>query len=203
MKVKLNKQIQRQNNISILRFKINKSWVNTKIINHLERNPYIKMSIDEIKDRILKDDLVASFFIKDPSKQNLTENIIAKYISSIDLVKDFINHSSNVELFVVDGQISNARKNDVKSIDYSWTTNGKKIFATQKYTESEGGAQDNQYNDVRNFLRNCKGNKDNYFFAIVDGDYYNNRINNLIKEFEDDNIKICHFEDLRERLLEL
>lgn len=196
------KKIQRYSNLKIIRDEINSKWVKEKIRKHLERNPHLKYSIEQVKEIVLSDDLVASFFIKDPGRQNIGENTISNLVSSIDLIKSFINHPSNVSLFVVNGKITSKRKEGIKSIDFEWTTNEKKVYATQKYTVGTGGAQDNQYNDVRIFLQNCIGNVEHFFVAIVDGNYYTERkINDLRNEFERDNIKITGVNNLRDVLL--
>ena len=71
------------------------------------------------------------------------------------------------------------RKGDVnkgltKSIDFRWEFDGNTYYAAHKYTKDEGGAQDNQFNDLCNFLINASKSKDEnvYFLAIGDGDYY-------------------------------
>lgn len=193
------KRIARKENVKILREEINEPWVERKIMNHIERNNFITLNKEQIKNKILSDDLVASFFVKDPSRQNFTEIVIASILQKKSNIENFVNHSSNTNLFVVDGQIVNHRVDGIKSIDYSWETKGKKVYASQKYTKEAGGAQDNQYNDILNFLSNAKKNndKDLMFFAIVDGDYYSDdRINIMRENYEINNVKICRAEEV-------
>ena len=152
MNFELIKDNQRHANLLFLRKEINQKWVQRKIQLHLERNKYLNLTIKEVKKLILENDLITSFFIKDPNKQNIIEKRIANIISSFSKVKNFINHSSNVNLFVVEGKITTKRMEGIKSIDFEWVTNGKKVYATQKYTKDRGGAQDNQMNDVLSFL---------------------------------------------------
>lgn len=192
----------RENNVKILREEIESYWVDIKIKNHLKRNPYLKMSIQDVKDKIIKDDILASFFIKDPSKQNFTENYIANYLSEIDIIENFENLSSSIKLFVHNGEITNVRFDGLKSVDYTWEYNGLKFYATQKFTKSNGGAQDNQFNDVINFLENCQNNDKDVFFAIVDGSYYTEKKIDILKKYEKNNIIICGFEDVKGILIE-
>lgn len=200
MNIEFIKQIKRKENLSHLRKEINEKWVNTKIENHLKRNPHLKETIQDIKNKILVDDLIGSFFIKEPGRQNISENIVAEQISKIKDINNFINLSSSVNLFVIDGKITNIRIDGIKSIDFTWNYKGKKVFAAQKYTNEFGGAQDNQYNDVINFLKNCQKNENHIFIAIVDGKYYNKTKMNNLKKYEKDNVKVCSINDLEEVL---
>ena len=63
---------------------------------------------------------------------------------------------------------------DIKSIDFEWNTKEFKIYASHKYTEMNGGAQDNQYKDIQDFLHHARdcNQKNVLFLAICDGDYY-------------------------------
>lgn len=176
---------ERTSNLIKLREQINNKWLNKKIENHLKKHSYINKSIEEIKQLILSDDFTASFFVKEPIKQNIIENFIANHIMNISFVSNFNNLYSSVKLFVVDGIIIEERKDGIKSIDYSWNIGNKTFYASQKYTSESGGAQDNQFNDIINFLSNASLNKDEniYFVAIVDGNYYNERKINILKKY--------------------
>ncbi len=63
---------------------------------------------------------------------------------------------------------------DIKSIDFEWEVGAFKFFASHKYTKDGGGAQDNQYEDIQNFLRHTRdcNLKNTIFLAICDGEYY-------------------------------
>lgn len=201
MDIEFKKAIKRKENLDILRKEINYRWVSDKILNHLERNPYLEYSVEDIKEMILENDLVASKFIKEPGRQNMSENVIGDFIKNISCVENFINHPSNVNLFVVNGEITSERVDGIKSIDYTWTTNNKKIYATQKYTNEAGGAQDNQFNDVINFMSNAGNNKEYLFFAIVDGAYYTDEKIRILKKYQTDNVLVCKAVEL-EKILE-
>ena len=77
-----------------------------------------------------------------------------------------------------------------KSIDFN--RNGELICA--KVTTGAGGGQDNQYRDVRDFLKEAGeydikyGNKK--FTALVDGDYYTEEKLKTLNKFETKNIRI-------------
>lgn len=69
----------------------------------------------------------------------------------------------------------------MKSIDFTWNYHYKdktlKFYATHKHTSEDGGAQDNQFNDVKEFNSNAMVCDDNniYFFSITDGAYYSRK----------------------------
>jgi hypothetical protein len=188
------KQLQR--NISLVRSEIENSDFVLKITNHAEK---FGRSFDEVKEKIMNDDMYAEIFAKDPSKQNIYEKLAAKYISDLDIVSNFRNLPNSAKMFVVEGFVVNTRQNDVKSIDFHFKIGEKNIYASHKYIKATyGGAQDNQYNEVRNFLRNCnKINSGNDFYiAICDGPYFETKIETLNIEFGSDNVIAMNIDGL-------
>ena len=193
------KKDQRKINRTKLRQSLDEDWVIEKINKYIERHR-LNYSIEDVKKEILTSDLVASIFIKEPNKQNFTEKIISDAIKKNDLVENFMT-SKDGEIFLENGKITKERKVGNKSIDFSWKTNGKNVYASQKYINESGGGQDNQFNDVKNFLMNAQNsNKDEFFIAIVDGKYFNQSKMNYLKSFEDDNIFVCSIYSLQEVL---
>lgn len=164
----------RKDNIDELRKYINEKWVEIKIKNYLERFSFLDLTYEDVVNEIMSNDLVASFFAKDPNKQNITEKTIANIIKNLNFISNFQNYNSKTEIFVVNGEMTNKRALGVKSVDYSFVSKNITYYVTQKYTKGKGGSQDNQFHDVVSFLQNCKNNKltDTAFLAIVDGDYY-------------------------------
>lgn len=73
--VEYRKQLQK--NISLVRSEINNSDFVLKIKNHAEK---FDRDFNEVKNKIMNDDMYAEFFAKDPSKQNIYEKLAAKYI---------------------------------------------------------------------------------------------------------------------------
>ena len=68
-------------------------------------------------------------------------------------------------------------------------------YITQKYTRSAGGAQDNQYADVVDFL--SKGSKKHNVAAIVDGPYWDNSKRQELKIFfSDNNVQVLSMDDI-------
>ena len=151
------------------------------------------LDIEEINSRIrMKDHITASIFIKEPLKQNLTENLISAYLSAPKLP---IGGRKCVR-FDGDGNIVWNKDNNVsKSADFY--ING--VYYTQKYTNEQGGSQDNQFADVEQFLR--YGSKKYKVGAILDGNYWKTNRKILEKEFVDNpNIKIICVDELKEEI---
>jgi hypothetical protein len=175
-----------------------------KINNHIKR---FGLNVDsgDILHKILKDEVVASFLQKSPTKQNLSEH------SQLGFLKDERGYLNMESLpsdgcgswRLVDGKlIKDKKKKEVeksykhkvitKSVDY--ICQDEMIFA--KYTTGYGGHQDNQYIDVKIFLSqaikylSCReGISPSFRFCIlIDGDYYNTgrfaELNKMIDDAE-------------------
>lgn len=121
-----------------------------------------------------------AFFAKDPAKQKIHENIAASFIESLPGVKNF-KQLGHGDMFVLRGGVlsheeykKSGATTKAKTIDFSWSINGKNIYASHKYTRASGGAQDNQYADLQEFIREANDSNlaNTYFLAIADGDYY-------------------------------
>lgn len=206
MDFELAKKIAREANLKILREEINQKWVIDKILSHLDRHPHLQMSVSEVQTAILNDDLTASFFIKDPGRQNITEKIASTFLGKIAILKELQYLGSSSNLFLLNGEITQNRIAGVKSLDFSWKLANKNCYATQKYTLGSGGAQDNQFHDVLTSVREANSINDSnlYFFAIVDGDYYTNeKISILQNEATNSQIIICGLEEVEEECLKI
>ena len=134
----------RKKNIEQVREEIDSSWVKEKITNHIIAFDGI-FSYDEIRQGILDNDIIASKFCKDPSKQNISEILAAKVLN----LNKLSSSGKNCIRFSDTGDIVHTASGNTKSADF--IING--YYATQKYTNEEGGAQDNQRNDVIDFLK--------------------------------------------------
>lgn len=185
--VKEEKIKARKKNIAEIRKDIDKSWVKEKIKSHMTAFEGL-FTYDEIKQQILSNDLVASKFCKDPGKQNISENLAAQVLGW----EKMPSQGSNCVRFNDNGDIVFASSGNTKSADFYELG----YYITQKYTDGEGGAQDNQRNDVIDFLK--RGSIKNKVMAVVDGDYWDLKYRNiLIEEFKDNpNVKITSVTEL-------
>lgn len=125
-------------------------------------------------------------FVKDPSKQNFYQNKAADFIKNMEGVENFkvLPQSGNNAKYISNGNLFEGKdlenKNQAsKSIDFYWEYNNKECYASHKYTKEGGGAQDNQYKDIQEFLNDSRDNnlKNTIFIAICDGNYYKNKDN--------------------------
>ena len=191
---------QLKKNISRVRGEIKNRDFQLKIQNWSEKYGFEK---EEVENKILQDDMFVANFAKDPSKQNIYEKLAVQFIKSIPFISKFVNLPNNTKLFVVNGEITSKRDNEVKSIDFIFNIGDYKFYCSHKYIrETSGGAQGNQYNDVRNFLRNCKKRSDGneYFIAICDGPYFDSKISLMNNDFGSSNVKALTIEDLEDYL---
>lgn len=176
----------RKNNIQEVRKDIKKSWVQEKINNYLLNNPGL-FTKEEIENNIIENDIVASFFCKDPAKQNISEKLCAEVLNLNKLPAS----GKNCIRFNDKGEIVSSSSGNTKSADF--LING--AYATQKYTLSFGGAQDNQKNDVIDFLK--RGSIKYKVMAILDGEYWDKYRNQLIILFQNNpNIYITSVTEL-------
>ena len=182
-----------------------------KILKHC-----IKFEIpkDEIIKRIEEGDLITiSLFSKDPSKQNFYEKTAAEFISNINEVHNFKNlpGSGKNTIFIVDDEIgpSKIKKQtefEIKSIDFSWefATNNIACYAFHKYIKENGGAQDNQFNDVLSCIKAAKSktkNSNHKVLFICDGEYFiDKKMNILKKEIENNNHVVLRIEEVENYL---
>lgn len=163
----------RKKNIEEVRQEIKSGWVQKKIDNYLLSNPCL-FTKEDIEENILNNDIVASFFCKDPSRQNLSEKLCAEVLH----LKKLPGNGKNCIRFDNDGNMTSLTTGNTKSADFIF--NG--TYATQKYTISEGGAQDNQRNDVIDFLR--RGSIKYKVSAILDGPYWDKNRPQLLELFK-------------------
>ena len=144
-----------------------------KILGYIERNG-LNESVAQIKDEIVEKRLFAACFAKDPSKQNIAERIQLRELKPYGVEK--LPNTGPNALYLIDGKIQPppAIKGIHKSIDATYGDR----YMTLKYTKVEGGSQDNQKNDVINFIENSGDHK---VAAIIDGPYY--QTDGIQKEF--------------------
>jgi hypothetical protein len=165
-----------------------------KIKNFIERFDNI-FTFEEVLSEIHNSKIVASQFAKDPAKQNTTESWVADIVKSNPNIIEFESLPKGGKGSIrigIDGNFIYDVKGQVvatKSVDYKFKLNGDTYYCTQKFTRGKGGAQDNQYKEVQEFLR--YGSRvlapRTYFVAILDGDYFDDskmeELNTLFNQY--------------------
>ena len=169
-----------------------------------------------IKEKILAEETISlAIFSKDPTRQNIFEKIASKFITNIEGVSLF-KKLPNKKLYVCNGALI-AKKDlkqypKAKTIDFTWKYHDFTIYCSHKYTKNVGGAQDNQYKDLKDFIEECRDNKraNIIFIAIADGDYYQTqngrvgmkKIDNL-RQMCTSSVKVCDIYELEQVLKSL
>ena len=144
----------------------------------------------DVIDKINNDNMFAVHFAKDPGKQGIHERIAADYLKQLSHVNNFeilpksgkksLFFNNAGELLKCRNKKSETSKQDSstqnsKSLDFFWGTDEFVCYASHKHTKEQGGGQDFQFGDQKRFLENFikHDNKKAIFFAICDGEYYN------------------------------
>lgn len=164
--------IRRQKNILLAQeaAKSNQSWLLEKVDKYLERFT-LSESVDDILNKIIDDRLFAATFAKDPGRQNIAETIQVEELSKFLDIEGLPNRGKNC-MYIVDGTIYKGKPScvsDQKSVDAIAFDGEIQWYCTLKYTRATGGSQDNQKNDVINFIKNAG---DHHIACILDGAYY-------------------------------
>ena len=108
------------------------------------------------------------------------ETTLVSYLNGLKCVKNAekLPKSGPSAKYIVSGKIfvGGGRRNDVKSLDIEVTfKNDQKIYLVHKYTMEDGGAQDNQFREAKETLKNVYTSKKTIEInlgAVLDGDYY-------------------------------
>lgn len=185
--VKQEKIKARRKNIEEIRAEIDKEWVKEKIQNHVNSFEGL-FTYDEVKADILSNLITASKFCKDPSKQNISEKLAAKVLGWERQPQS----GKNCRRFDEKGNIvSTKATGTTEAVDFYEMG----YYITQKYTEEEGGAQNNQREKVITFLK--QGSIKYKVMAILDGEYWDKYRPILQHDFKDNpNIKITSVTEL-------
>lgn len=189
--VKQEKIKARQANIEEIRKDIDKPWVKEKIQNHMQAFEGL-FTYDEIRQDILVNNITASKFCKDPSKQNISENLAGKVLGW----KKCPQSGKNSIRFDENGNIVKVKfPGTTEAVDF----NEMGYYITQKFTDDEGGAQNNQKEKVITFLK--QGSIKHKVMAVVDGNYWDQHKKELIDKFKNNpNVKITSVTELTENI---
>lgn len=151
----------------------------TNFYNRLTQEERAQTSLDDILELIKNNFLFRASFRKDISKQSFHENSQLDWLKikypDLEKLKTDIGGKCFLDgaIYEITGERPSAA---TKSFDtYSPSTNK---YSTLKYTSEPGGAQDNQFKDVKNFVSEAvkyfrkSPDAKELFEACVDGAYY-------------------------------
>ena len=163
------------------------SWILEKITNAAKR---YGISENKICDALRECAVLRFYFAKDPQKQRMHEKTAAEFICDINGVEEFMCGSTRGEdaIYIAGGKVmseeelhdlqsTDKQSTHSKSVDFIWRFNGRRFYAYHKFTELAGGAQGNQGNDAKTFLRECVRTEEPecVFIALCDGAFYQRR----------------------------
>lgn len=181
-----------------------------KINRYIEKHGLNKDFLFKVKEIIStnKDSdivyLISSLFYKEPTRQNFSELMAYKYLldslkelNDVEIIK--LNSGNKGSLrFSKSGKLLEGgikQHEDSKSVDFKLIIKDEIYYITQKYTKDFGGHQDNQYNDVVDFLN--KGSINHKVIALLDGAYWNVKSKNLIDSYKNnENVNILSCDEL-------
>jgi len=157
---------------------------------------------------------VPELYMKQPKTQNITETIAKNYIESQlpDCIVEILPKRSSQSLYVVLGRICSYNEvagmsTRAKSIDMLITYRNYRLYVNHKYIHESGGAQDNQFRDMREFidaalLNNYTAAEKIIFVALTDGDYFTKPAKRQILEAlpQKENVWICNVYELVKKL---
>jgi hypothetical protein len=135
--------------------------------------------LEVILERVKNDPLIRALFRKNPTRQTIHEKTQIDYIKQKyqDAYKPNNICFSNKKIYTI---LKNKRPpNSTKTFDLHIPS--EKIYGILKYTTTSGGSQDNQYADVKSFIRHAIGylseNKEapEKFYFFLDGAYYSDK----------------------------
>ena len=166
-----------------------------KLFNWCERYDY---DFEELLKKLKKADdiLVIGQFAKDPGKQNIHEDMAFDYLLKLPVISKQLHlpKGKNAK-FVVGGKIKSEKGTaNIKSLDcyfcYEYKNKKLEFYTSNKYTKSSGGAQDNQFNDLQEFMKEARDvtDKNIFLMAVADGKYYQNK-------YDDFNSRIDYFNE--------
>jgi len=168
--------------------------------------------ISNTNDKNLKELFIAVRFSKDPKRQNIYERIFHDFLKERGRKLIKLPSIGPTSVFLTRIGLSFGSKNhtdSTKSLDFYENIRDKEIYYYHKYTEHGGGAQANQFNDLKTFLRlsnrYCRNNDDNYIFvAVADGPFYDadkmDYLAQIADEFYDEKIFIVKWYNIMQKV---
>ena len=147
-----------------------------------------KLTKEDVCKEVKASKVAALYIAKSSKKQNITEKYVLNELKKINATFCKMPASGkNAIRFTSEGKIALGGKDvkNTKSVDYMCEIDGKKWYFAQKYTTHVGGAQDNQCEDAIKFIDyalKCE-NRDFGLGLVLDGDYYDDKIDNFKAEY--------------------
>jgi hypothetical protein len=139
----------------------------------------LKISIDDILSSIKSDIFIRAHFRKDPTRQSIHENTQIEWIKLHQYPDAYKLPAAKGGTYFCKNKLQSIhpRPTDAtKTLDLHVPS--KKVYGVLKYSTTEGGAQDNQFRDVKHFIQQMNGyltenpTAEESFVFYLDGPYY-------------------------------
>lgn len=191
------------------------NWLEEKIKKLTDRTFLDEKYVNTIKELLVTDnndikELLLTFLMKDPKRQNIYERVFYEEIQNAGFNIKKLNSNGKKACYIFKDQIltgseiiSNGfnKPKELKSLDFSITLDNHTIYIVNKYTNENGGAQDNQYNDVITQLKEIGDLTENKVWFCLDGKYYTKQKIDALKKINN-NAVILNLESLTGKLKE-
>jgi hypothetical protein len=182
-------QQKEENDRAILLAAKNRDPALLQRIQNYRLNKMTAAARERVSDEMILADLqrpdcwARAVFAKDPSRQTLDEALQIEWIGR--RFPDVRKMPAGLHgTCLSSGELWEIRADHPRPADATKTFDifipSQKIYGTLKYTAEAGGAQDNQYRDVKHFIREAKqylgqpGRAETFYF-FLDGAYYTDR----------------------------
>jgi hypothetical protein len=156
--------------------------INNYIKNKMTEEERKTNTVDSILESIKTVPMIRSIFRKDPIKQSTDEIEQIEWIQRHQHSDAFKMPSNTNGTCLSKNKFHEINKNNPRPSDATKTFDvhvpSKKLFAVLKHTTTAGGAQDNQYRDVKDFVQQIVGylsenqTAEECFAFYLDGTYY-------------------------------
>lgn len=180
--------------------------VSQKIENYSQRYGY---TVDSVVKELATNEHLQNHILVDPIRQSIHQDLMEQALIEHCTAEGYTYFSSKElkSTYLVDGQLTNKKPEtcDVnKSVDFLVSTDNTTYALTLKYTGGEGGAQDNQFNDVINYLGEAREGAEYrgqplVVGAVLEGAYYRKRMPEIKSKFEADHIICGDVDDVKDR----
>lgn len=169
--------IYREKNINQLLRDVEKTplpkYLKVKIDHYLDRFPFLDLTESSVIESIKTNVVVASFFIKEPKKQNVAENNqLVELEKRFKDIKKLKTQGKSAYYLTTDGLVTNLVKRPLIDSTKSIDAQCGKAFFYLKTINGVGGFQDSQYDDAKQFLTLAKHVVSHKFYLVIDGTYF-------------------------------
>jgi len=152
------------------------------------------ITVEDVRQQIISNPVVRAHFRKDPTRQSIHENSQIEWLQKVYPDAKKMLAARGGTYLDKEGNLKTDTPRPVdatKTLDVSIPS--KNAMAVLKYSTTEGGAQDNQFRDVKNFIAHMGYHfvkPSNWTFHFyLDGPYYTDRRMEELRGMVDANLK--------------